>query len=860
MTTKNLGAGVSGYLDPDSRAWETTVYQAGKPVLDKELNLVQDSQQEAELRLRKRSLPSGWIADDYLNTSNMSDAYFVAAGSANDILVQDIRAHVNGWIVHVNNTNRTAAGNLLNLGAGPAGAGTKRTDLVILEVWRRLLSASPSTVGKSPSGRIWLYGNVKIQSSDDLTLNLADDILDGAVGSETTKRVQIQYRIRVIQGVDVFAFPSGIDDPTVLANTVPPNAATPDGSATAFNYANQSGNNDPGLWRAGDGNPANTLGTVDGYMYAIPLLAAIRRNTTAFDRNTNHNGGSGRPDGLLVAQIVARDIVDLRNGVSPNGWNYNEVLAKNFNWLLDNVLQTELTQTNIGGGVQGHTHIWADEIGITNAHGGDGITTGDTPGAAFIGEFDAVRRRFSDRTTVETMTVKFNPPGANWVNGDTLVISPTALAIYPYAAFNWASFAPSGVAFIDMTRAMFLGNGNTKRKANISANFNLSGMGAVPVSTMQLSIGTVPAGITNEPLYVTFAVMYPPGCGLTKTPVADFGFTNTVFINNPSAMPAGGTVLYEAIDDIELDYPHRELYLVYRTVAQTISYSWGTGLNDIIHFPERVRSWTTIVINGVTYGGGTTLSDDGYSIQLNPGSFTSGEVTITYKALRPFPQNGEQVTVYYDARAPQTSRDAVLGTTIGVTPRAISQQLYTLTIGSGSQDEAYPFPFQYVQQPGVYPTSGGTFQGDHRFEGSGEILLESLTVNTGYIQLPVTVGYVPNPQEAIFNRIGGDVDAEGRSYFKSVSSLTYIPNAFAQPLKVGSKTRRTLLPMLAELQVDSSLGREGQLVMLVLGTYYETSATESWDNAVAFDTNLTNNRSSVSVYRIKGNLLNRRSV
>lgn len=865
MTTKNLGAGVSGYLDPEGRAWETTVWQAGKPVLDKELNLAQDTEQETELRLRRRSMPSGWLADDFLDTSDMTAAVFTTSAVANELIIpQDLRAHVNGWLVRVGNTGSNT-NNKLALGAGPSGAGTKRTDLVILEVWRRLLSASPSTVGKSPAARIWWNGNVKIASGDDLTLNFADDILDGAVASETSKRVQIQYRLRVVSGVDIFAFPYGMEDPTVTARSVPTNAATPDGSSTLHTYTNQSSVGDSGLWRAGDGNPANTLGTVDGYMYAIPLMAVIRRNTTAWARNTNHNGGvatpgpSDRPDGLFHDIIAARDIVDLRMGVSPSGWDYNEILGRNFNWLLDNVIRTEVTQTTSGGGVHGNTVPWADEIGISNAHGGDGTTTGDTPGAEFVGEFDAVRRRFSDRAIVETVVVACTPAGANWVNGEVVTISPSSLAVYPYAAFNWASFAPSGVSFIDMPRAMFLGNGAGKAKAALGANFKLTGMGGVPQGSLSLNIGTVPGGITDETLYVTLAVMYPPGGGLSKTPVADYG-SASIAINNSGAMPAGAPVLYEAIQDRALDYPHRELFLTYRTVSRTISFSWGTGFNNIIHFPERVQSISAITINGGgAYAGGITLSDDGYSATLDPASFTTGEATVTYKAVRPFPQNGEQVTVYYDTRAPQAARDGILSTSIAVTPRCISQQLYTLTIGSGSQDEAYPFPYQYVQQPGVYPTSGGTFSGDHKFEGSGEVLLDNLTVNTGFIQLPVAVGYVPNPQEAIFNRLGGDVDAEGRSYFKSVPGGAYIPNAFGAPLKIGSKTRRTLLPMLAELQADSTLGKKGQLVMMVFGAYYETASAESWANAIAFDTTLSANVTSVSVFRIKGNLLNRRS-
>lgn len=864
MTIKNYGAAVSGYRDPEGRAFETTVYQAGKPVLDAELNLIQDAEQDASLQLRRRSLPSGWIADDYLSTSDMTAAIYTLSTVANELIVpQDLRAHVNGWLVRVGNTNALNS-NKLDLGAGPAGAGTKRTDLVVLEVWRRLLASAPSVVGKSPAGRIWWYGNVKVAAADDLALNFADDILDGAVGSETTKRVQIQYRLRVIQDVDVLASPYGMDDPTVVARSVPTSAATPDGAATVFAYTNLSSVGDPGLWRAGDGNPANTLGTVDGYMYAIPLMAVIRRNTAAFDRNANQNGGvaspgpSDRPDGLFYDIVASRDIVDLRLGISPDGWNYQEILERNFNYLLDNTLRTELTQTSIGGGVQGSTHLWADEIGISMVHGGDGVDTGDVPGGILVGEFDAVRRFFSDRAIIETFVVQYSPSGVNWANNELITIDPTALPIYPYGAFNWASYAPSGIAFLDMPRAMFLGNGGAKAKAVLQPDYNLTGVGSVPPTSMVLDIGTVPVGITDEPLYLTLAVMYPPGVGLTKTPTGDFGVAGIV-VNNPVQLPAGAPVLFDALLDETFDYPHRELFLTYETLDQTISFSHGTGLNDIIHFPERVNSISAIVINSVPYGGAITISDDGYSATLAVGSFTTGEATVTFTAVRPLPQNDEQITIYYEARAPQPVRDGILPASLAVTPRFISQQLYSICVGSGSQDEAYPFPYQYVQQPGVYPTSGGTFSGDHEFEGSGSLYLDNFSVNSGYLQLPVAVGYVSNPQEAVFDRAGGDVDAEGRSYFKEVPPAAYIPNAFAQPLKVGSKTRRVLLPMLAELRVDSTLGKQGQLVMLVFGAYYEASLAEPWSNAIAFDPTLSNNITSVSIYKIKGNLLNRRS-
>lgn len=871
MTTKNYGAAVSGYRDPEDRAWETTVYQAGKPVLDAELNLAQDTEQDIELRFRRRVMPSGWLAADIMNVrAGTTGLGAIATGStANNLVVtNDIRAHVNGWLIRVASTGATSS-NVVSLGASPAGAGAKRTDLVVLEVWRRLLSSSPSTVGKSGSGRIWWNGNVKIDGGDDLTLNFADDILDVTAGAETTKRVQIQYRLRVISGIDLFAYPYGMNDPAVVARSVPPNAATPDGNVTVHTYTNQSTNGDPGLWRAGDGDPSNTLGTVDGYMYAIPLVAVLRRNTTAFNRNTNHNGGvatpgpSDRPDGLFHDIIDPRDVVDLRHGISPTGWNYQEIGERNFNFLLDNELVTEILTTTLGGGVNGHFHLWADEIGITNAHGGDGTTTGDTPGAEFVAEFDAVRRSFSDRFVRETVTLRYVPAdgsggGPNWANNDVITIDPTALPIYPYTAFNWASYAPANISFVDIANATFIGIGATKDQAPVGPTASATGLGTVPQTSATFNVGTLPAGITDEPLYLRVVIGFPKGVGLSKTPTLDLGSTGFI-INNPGQLPAGAPVLYEATQVQSLDAPHRELFLTYRTVTQTTSFSVLSGgtTSDIV-MPERVLSISSVQVNGGAYGGSVTISTDGYSLNysvpLNPGD----ETTVQYKAVRPFPQNGEQITLFYYANAAQTAREALIGTSLAAIPRWVSSHLYVMTVGSGSDATQYPFPSGYVQMPGVYPTSGGTFTGDHEVDAPGRLVLQSFSTDGGFVKLPTLVPMVPNPDQWSFIRAPGDVDAEGRSYFKEVPGGTYLPNAFAEPMAAKVK-HRVALPVLAELTADSPLGFKGQLVLMVVGAWISAEPGDGESpNAVAFNPTLSANTTSVSVYRLKGNLLNNR--
>ena len=79
--------------------------------------------------------------------------------------------------------------------------------------------------------------------------------------------------------------PDGFDPAVVKAQGA---AAVP----TAFIFQNmRQALGDTGLWRAGDGTQ-NTLGTVDGYSYAIPICCVFRRNGVAWsgDPSPNLNG------------------------------------------------------------------------------------------------------------------------------------------------------------------------------------------------------------------------------------------------------------------------------------------------------------------------------------------------------------------------------------------------------------------------------------------------------------------------------------------------------------------------------------------------------------------------------------------
>lgn len=287
----NLGNGVSRVLTPEQTQYEQVIFQWDRPPLDSEWNLVQ---QLEDLKLRTsvlRSMPSGWLGNGTL----ASEVYETSALWSNQFHLNGPSwANVNGWLVPVQGTrtgtppglpNNSDHHNRITLDPPPSSSGDSRIDYIFLEVWKARVPPNPANTNKPNSSAVYRYGNV--EGGYDY---LPDDIQDPEIGEETSQRVQIQYRIRVATGlVGLSSYPDGFDPAVVKGQ----GAATAPTSYTFENMANTLG--DPGLWRAGDGN-TNALGSVDGYVYAIPLTAVFRRNSVGWDGDPgqNLNGGVNR--------------------------------------------------------------------------------------------------------------------------------------------------------------------------------------------------------------------------------------------------------------------------------------------------------------------------------------------------------------------------------------------------------------------------------------------------------------------------------------------------------------------------------------------------------------------------------------
>lgn len=373
----------------------------------------------------------------------------------------------------------------VNLRASDAFAGAAGNAITLAEVSAGLSVSGAFFAGGADSGnkpsqtKIYRRGNVL----SPLGVALDDDIEDATVGAETTQRVQIQYRIRATGQTEAVNFKTqdGFSNPLVLAQGtqgapvatypfVPADSTTVSANSSAVAY----GASDSGLWIAGDGSQAaaTALGTVDGYVYAIPISFVFRRNDAydggagaGFDPLNNTNGAlpttqpgfvnpvigaipaglSDRPDGKFCDALTVQDILDLRRQVSPGGIDLQAELTRQMALLLDGsnrgwaVDAADKQTLGAGSGDVSNQFLVCNEIGRSTASGGINPGSGDTTRGTNIADLDHIRRRFADQPVVERLTlailptdtvlaqpgkyvIQANPGYTTWAEDDAIII------------------------------------------------------------------------------------------------------------------------------------------------------------------------------------------------------------------------------------------------------------------------------------------------------------------------------------------------------------------------------------------------------------------------------------------------------
>ena len=614
---------VSENMQTGDRSYQNVVFQAGKPVLDSEMNLGQGIADYTRSLLMDSMTPSGFVRgvtqeDGYghFTFTDPTDPAFVA----NTFHMSAQQAIVAGFPLRVEFTGTDTAGdNLITLstpdapGAPPA---FQRVDFVFLEVWQALVAPSPRafatclvnadpadgdtitvdatvltaklvpaaptdfliTVGntvatatalaacinlnlatvtadaggtatvtikaavrgaagngivvnsaavafvisgntaggadrlnKPSQETIYRHGNV--QSST--TVALPEELTDAQIDSETAQRIQVQYRIRktdAVEGVSQDVFPDGFSAQGGTGNGpeaqgaktavqagyyfVPADGSTTRGSSDASAY----GRVDNGLWVAGDGTNASAvaLGSVDGYVYAIPIAMIFRRNLDYFDPVNNTNGAyvynhavvpahpyfgvlipantSDRIDGAFADAINSTDILDLRRSIVPAGTNLTAELKFQMQSLMDSNFRSwavdggDKQTLGNGSGDISTRHLVCNEVGRSAALGGVSPSSGDTPRGETVRNFDHMARRFGAQPVTERVVVAFYP-------GDRTVAGTVSLAFtYPIAG--------PPLTITSTNHGLSQGDAITiSGTADINGNYTVLGPDTAPVGT-----------------------------------------------------------------------------------------------------------------------------------------------------------------------------------------------------------------------------------------------------------------------------------------------------------------------------------------------------------------------------------------
>lgn len=288
-------------------------------------------------------------------------------------------------------------------------------------------SGGTTGTGKPDANHVYYAGNVLSDSS----LWLEDDIQDPNIATSTTRRVQVQYRIRVYSSTffNPVTTPFGLDDGSIYAQGGAGSVVSP--------YIFSRHDTDYGLWIAGSGDltSATDLNTVDGFVYAIPLCFVFRRNQADVGNGYGFNpyddvntgllsthdgtftnavicadpipvGESDRPDGLFADEISEADVLDLRRRVFPQGVDYSSALEYQFHSLLDNTNRTWFLDESVFNTYGDSTGGISTTPMVCDVFGLEDLSSGN-----YKRDFDRIARRFSTAPLIERTTIVAYPEG-----------------------------------------------------------------------------------------------------------------------------------------------------------------------------------------------------------------------------------------------------------------------------------------------------------------------------------------------------------------------------------------------------------------------------------------------------------------
>jgi len=315
-------------INIEGKSWDSVVFQQSKSLLDFDLNVMQRIMRDGISQVSRTLLKSGFI-----------NASTVSLTNSTTFVMQDSKVNVLGSIARIATVVGT---NLQNTISITAGSSISNATFVWLELWFQ--EVIPSNVdetidGTSVSGSATKKATLVPKYGGEVNDPLTNELLDSSFGAETTRRIQLRWRLRsntgkdftnwdsaangtnpykgfsagaassyapdatiVAQGGRISGFASG--RPFVRADRLSSASTTtvPVFNSVSMADADIAAEGDDRVFIAGNGTAADALllNTVDGRVYALPIAACYQ--TTVIDlRNLVSSSATSVNATLVVA-------------------------------------------------------------------------------------------------------------------------------------------------------------------------------------------------------------------------------------------------------------------------------------------------------------------------------------------------------------------------------------------------------------------------------------------------------------------------------------------------------------------------------------------------------------------------------
>lgn len=294
-----------------------------KPVLEVELNELQQIQNEARADIVRDSIPSGFTQLGEID-------YDYCLNNENKIkLKTDSVAYVNGYRINIPKDT------IIDIGKAPEKA--SREDLLFLEVWKEEVNSTSTLYKEGGEGQASIPNNIK----------------DSRYPIETTHRVALKWRIRHVADVDfnryhMDGFSAGTSgrnrQVTAQGGSDKPFIPTFDTDATgSFNRSDLLHLNDKGLFVTSQN--AELFKTFDGYVYAIPMFRLYRKPSCGKSIPFEYSKINPKVDYNKFTKLIKEDKVERvltenvkgRSLVNLDSGYYNCYFATNSNVKIEEI-------------------------------------------------------------------------------------------------------------------------------------------------------------------------------------------------------------------------------------------------------------------------------------------------------------------------------------------------------------------------------------------------------------------------------------------------------------------------------------------------------------------------------------------